>query len=762
MRSQLGGKSIEKDARRIKVLIGGASASGGPTDHGELLGLGDDDHSQYVHLSAPRVITARHTFAPTTAQAPFTLGANAQGQLVAGFNADRLDGQDGSYYLDWNNLANVPAVFPPAAHTHLWSEVDKSGSSLADLETREHDDLEGVGPSDHHNPVTVGFGLGLNTQQVYVDQAMVPTWTGIHKYSAAGQPTNDLGTDWGYYNHKWRTIYAAELFVQTLVAQDVMATVGGQIVVAPTTKLIANCGSGATTIDVEHNSLTNGDYVQLKTAPAGVPQLEIMRITGTPTTITGGYRYSVTRNLDGTGANDWFAGDAVLKLGAGFIDLTSTSTTLADLGPTIAIYDRTDTANWNDIAPVVAMGNLQSFLDYSAETYGFAAGNNLDLTPSTGFKGMAIDATNGARLFNTDVALYNGATQTGFLGSNAVLKLGTNIANTATTQFDFDPLTGNLALTGNIIATGGSFSGVINIGTSGGIWQGSSGTFASPTTGFKIYNSGGVGLWESWYGGTKQVYLDTDMSLKAGAGAVTIDSDGINISPSSSYVNPDYNSLKFGQTMWLGGSTTGFPELAINTQHASAGNISIYNRTPNLSDSQVNISASSGVRVSNLTLFTSTQSTAYAGILSLTLAGYSAFDIQCSSNSDNFIDIQVPLRRHGATGGIYVPLASAYSVWATAARNSATGTISLSGSYIPASAIAVSARIWFKQVSTSGDSYFFYIGNSEMVARATVTNRWADNSGIAGLSASRTLNYSISAYGTGDAYCGVTIYGYFI
>lgn len=36
-----------------------------PTDHGNLSGLADDDHAQYVHISNPRTITAEHTFGGT-------------------------------------------------------------------------------------------------------------------------------------------------------------------------------------------------------------------------------------------------------------------------------------------------------------------------------------------------------------------------------------------------------------------------------------------------------------------------------------------------------------------------------------------------------------------------------------------------------------------------------------------------------------------------------------------------------------------------
>lgn len=63
-------------------------------DHGSISGLSDDDHTQYVHNTTARTITAVHTFNPATAGAPFALGANASGQLIAGLNADQLDGQD--------------------------------------------------------------------------------------------------------------------------------------------------------------------------------------------------------------------------------------------------------------------------------------------------------------------------------------------------------------------------------------------------------------------------------------------------------------------------------------------------------------------------------------------------------------------------------------------------------------------------------------------------------------------------------------------
>ena len=81
------------------------------------------------------------------------------------------------------------------------------------------------------------------------------------------------------------------MIVENLVAQNVIATIGGRILVAPTTKLIADANNSATTIDVEHNIFVQNDYIYLATAPNGIAQIETMRITSTsPTIITGGYR----------------------------------------------------------------------------------------------------------------------------------------------------------------------------------------------------------------------------------------------------------------------------------------------------------------------------------------------------------------------------------------------------------------------------------------------------------------------------------------
>ena len=224
--------------------------------------------------------------------------------------------------------------------------------------------------------------------------------------------------DFGDYNRKWRTLFAAELYVETLVAQDVMASIGGRVIVSNTTGLMAAVNTTQTTIDVKHNNLPLNGYVVLQTAPGGIMQFEVLKVTSAATALGTdlGYRYTVVRNLDGVsaddpvGANSWLAGDAVMSLGAdvgdGYIDLSSVKTVLNHFGPTMTIYSRTSAATWNAIKPVTTMGNLSSFAGIGTDVFGFAAANDLLLTPSTGLSGVVVKGAEGVSLYNTDIDMY--------------------------------------------------------------------------------------------------------------------------------------------------------------------------------------------------------------------------------------------------------------------------------------------------------------------------------------------------------------------
>jgi hypothetical protein len=90
-----------------QVVSESGGGGGGVTDHGALTGLSDDDHTQYVHNTAARTISARHTFNPGTTNSPFIIGANATNQLVLGLNADKVDGNDSTAFLYADGSVNM-------------------------------------------------------------------------------------------------------------------------------------------------------------------------------------------------------------------------------------------------------------------------------------------------------------------------------------------------------------------------------------------------------------------------------------------------------------------------------------------------------------------------------------------------------------------------------------------------------------------------------------------------------------------------------
>ena len=101
------------------------------------------------------------------------------------------------------------------------------------------------------------------------------------------RPQTTLTSDLGHGTKRWRTIYAGELNVEILVAQEVMATIGGRIMVAPTSTLAEGLLYSATQVKVMHNIFETDDIGFMQGAPNGYAQTEAVRFTSeaTPTQI---------------------------------------------------------------------------------------------------------------------------------------------------------------------------------------------------------------------------------------------------------------------------------------------------------------------------------------------------------------------------------------------------------------------------------------------------------------------------------------------
>jgi hypothetical protein len=253
-----------------------ASTSGGVKDHGLLTGLLDDDHTQYVHISTARSITAQHAFAPTAPAAPFALNANAQGQLVTGLYADLLsksviagNGLTGGGDLTANRTLNV------GAGTLI--TVNSDDVALSNGTAQYQVPLTGGSPftpawsTTSDNPggtagvvLRTGTNGYLNLVRLNVDTladksggTLTIAPTGDIVFDPTSNyilPNTGYDLNIGSLAKKYLSLHAAELWVETLVAQNTIATIGGRILMGPTTLLTKDLGSS------KNNSVLNPGF----------------------------------------------------------------------------------------------------------------------------------------------------------------------------------------------------------------------------------------------------------------------------------------------------------------------------------------------------------------------------------------------------------------------------------------------------------------------------------------------------------------------
>ncbi len=571
--------------------------------HDELSGLLDDDHTQY------RLESADHTHQTTGLQA---------GQLDHGLALLGLLDDDHAQYLKEEASGGTAAETPDHIHQAAAS-CGKLDHGLA---------LDGLGDDDHTQYFLlagettdaklysgadlllysdVGATLkaalyGDSGQGVFVSvrTPLIDTASGNQTLQPAGDLIiNPIGNDalpgtgydinLGSLAKKYLTLHAAELWVETLVAQNTIATIGGRILVGPTTVLTSDLAPADTTMYVKHNEMASGDRVYLEAEG----KVEFIAITSAPGG-TGPYSYTITRNLDGSGANQWYAGDAVFNTGTtgdGFIDIYSYRSikSATQYGPAIVGNVR-NSATYNDWTERWAIGNLNGVYGYGVTTYGVALGEYL-----AGENHLTIDSTDGIRFFaglSTLIAQWNGAVMT--LGQTTLEHL--RVSDTEIQFKDGANVYTNLAagvLTLGLVS-GGEYLDISSVGIKmygGGVQHvdlASSGTFwigDTPTTerlqwditnGLQIFNANnaatikfspagdaeitgqltipsggsikaGTGVKDSTLdgfqidsgeivgqeNGVDQVVISaTDGKLKAGAGAVTLDATGIGIKTS--------------------------------------------------------------------------------------------------------------------------------------------------------------------------------------------------------------------------------------
>lgn len=134
-------------------------------------------------------------------------------------------------------------------------------------------------------------------------------------------PSTNYTTNIGAVTAKFRELHASEMWVESLVQMNTIATLGGRFLVAPTTTLASDLSAVATSMSVEHNALASGDRVVMQSGG----RYEMVAVTSSASG-SGPYTYTITRDADLTGANTWPAGTAMVNTGTtgnGYVDVYS-------------------------------------------------------------------------------------------------------------------------------------------------------------------------------------------------------------------------------------------------------------------------------------------------------------------------------------------------------------------------------------------------------------------------------------------------------
>ena len=206
----------------------GGQGGGGDSGH---------EHGQYVRIAEANTITAQHSFAPLVAQQPFLLGVNARYLTVPGLQADTL----ARSVIAGNGLTNGGELL---ADVTLHVGVSGLGLSVgADAVTLASSDNPGAAASILASDALGYLSLVRLKTDTLADKSganLTIAPAGDVTFNPGGKdllPYTNYDLNIGSINKKYLTLHAAELWVETLVAQNTMATIGGRVLVAPTTAL---------------------------------------------------------------------------------------------------------------------------------------------------------------------------------------------------------------------------------------------------------------------------------------------------------------------------------------------------------------------------------------------------------------------------------------------------------------------------------------------------------------------------------------------
>jgi len=311
-------------------------------------------------------------------------------------------------------------------------------------------------------------------------------------------------------------------------------------------------------ISVKHNEPAVNDIFYMEKAG----QVEYMKVLSGPFG-TGPYQYGVERNLDGTGANDWLAGDTIVNTGAaddGTIDLYAQHGILGSgSGPTIVGWVRNSSA-FNDMTERWAIGNLNGLYGVGDNNvYGVGLGQY-----ASGKANVLIDAAQGIRMRSYNTVKFQ-------VQPDGDLFIGEDVSSPATTFLSI--FTNGQTYNSESVSAGDVLFGNNSSGKANMFWDKSEG---------QLKFRGGA---------STELYIDTDGTLVAGAGAIKLNSGGLVITSSTDawygknsvlFKNPNGNNVGYLTSMlftasgatelWLRAvPMTGYPTTLYISAESSSG-----------------------------------------------------------------------------------------------------------------------------------------------------------------------------------------------
>lgn len=406
-------------------------------DHNSLANLTTGDpHTQYVHISNARSISASHTFTSaqnfnmSSATAPFVLNANAQSQLVVGLRADQLN----KSILPGNGLSGGGLMTADRTLTVVGNtliSVGGSGVSIADAPGNYYMIVSGASVTPAWQTIANLAGNGLtatngsldvvagdSTLTVAANSVVVNTahnfvWSGTHQFTNTVQVQNNLYTyhvlpaltdtyDIGSPTALYRQSFISQMNA-LIFAENTIQLIGGWFMVPKYAGKLPAVASGDVVIDLGVASggiIAPNDFILIRSYDTGgTIKAEYIQVG----TNAGGTTWNVTRDVAGTHVTDpsWADGTPFVLLGTtgdGRIELNAADT------PRISLI--TQGATYNAQVEVVRIGDLNASFGYVSQTWGITIGR-YGVASNTW---LSFDLTNGIRIGNNATVIGQWAT----------------------------------------------------------------------------------------------------------------------------------------------------------------------------------------------------------------------------------------------------------------------------------------------------------------------------------------------------------------